>query len=73
MVSSATLTKGEIIIINPLGLIGKYKSIRLEEQEHKKLQQYKVPDTFTFFGSWPCQNISDQEELPVHDSPQAEQ
>lgn len=63
VVSSATLQKGELITINPLGLYGKFQSLRAVAEGKSTMNDSGgaaglssdnlggAPDTFTYFGS----------------------
>ena len=65
VVSSATLQKGEVITINPLGLFGTYQSLRAQAEGKNRVSENGgtavesqdivggAPDTFTYFGSLP--------------------
>lgn len=56
VLSSATLQKGQMIRINPLGLAGDEESLRVSAQRQpgtkSASQQYNTaPDGFTYFGT----------------------
>ena len=79
VVSSATLQKGEVITINPLGLFGKYQSLRATAEGKTGMNDSGgaagltadnlggAPDTFTYFGSLPEQVEGDFEGFNQQD------
>ena len=76
VVSSATLNKGQLITINPLGLSGEEQSLRIMSQNHlknKAAQSYNTaPDGFTYFGSQAEMfegemNVDDEDLMPTQD------
>ena len=69
VVSSATLTKQDIITIDPLGLCGNYRSLRAQFEEEKQVEIQLAPDTFTYFGSLPEVAVNEG-EVDVEISPE---
>lgn len=51
VISSASLVKGDMITIDPLGLCGAYKSQRAIFEEDTQQELRIAPDSFTYFGS----------------------
>ena len=60
VVSSATLQKGDNISIDPLGLTGRYKSLRAQNDEEQNSEVRLAPDSFTYFGSMPDLEYEDE-------------
>ena len=60
VVSSATLQKGDNITIDPLGLSGRYKSLRAQNDEEQNSEIRLAPDSFTYFGSMPDLEYEDE-------------
>jgi hypothetical protein len=60
VVSSATLQKGENITIDPLGLAGRYRSLRAQNDEEQNAEVRLAPDSFTYFGSMPDLEYEDE-------------
>lgn len=60
VVSSATLQKGDNITIDPLGLTGRYRSLRAQNDEEQNSEVRLAPDSFTYFGSMPDLEYEDE-------------
>ena len=51
VISSASLVKGDLITIDPLGLCGNFSSQRAQFEEETNQELRIAPDSFTYFGS----------------------
>ena len=51
VISSASLVKGDMITIDPLGLCGQFRSQRAQFEEETNQELRLAPDSFTYFGS----------------------